>query len=239
MGFKILSVSLMMVVILLLFGCHKEIKRPEPPKSVAPAKVVNVCNDCHDSLGDVLTDDHPSINTDGLENCLRCHAKVFAQGGKSFDFIIHIAHYSSPSENIKKDITKNCWSCHRLDENRVFSLKGVKRGLGIKIEKAMVEKQEAYFRSWADSEYLDHKHAGNNATCRSCHETYFPDSRASMGQCLLCHINYEHIAELTNGVVPNPHRSHYEDLRCTLCHKAHQSSGLYCNKCHEFELKVP
>ena len=121
----------------------------------------------------------------------------------------------------------------------MLGLTGVKAGAGLKAEKVLVEKMDAYFRSWATSEYLDHRHADRDTSCRSCHEAEFPDSRAPVDQCLSCHISYEHVAELTRETEPNPHLSHYEGLRCTLCHKAHQSSELYCNQCHEFDLTVP
>jgi fumarate reductase flavoprotein subunit len=230
---KILSIVFPMVVFTFLLGCHKEMKNPAAPEPFVRQVVASVCNDCHDTLKAVLSKDHPPTETGALENCQICHSKMTAQGGKSFDLIIHLTHYAT------EDITENCLTCHRLDKNNAFGLTGVKRETGIKVETAVVEKMAPYFRSWAHSGHLDHKHAGNGATCRSCHETYFPDSRASMDQCLLCHVSYEHVAELTREVEPNPHRSHYEDLRCTLCHKAHQPSELYCDTCHEFDLTVP
>ena len=229
---KLLPV-LLLVVLYLMVGCHKELKTPMAPERPTRQKIVSVCGGCHDTLKAVLPDDHSPVENENLPACLACHSQVSAQGGRSFDLVIHFAHSST------EGITENCWSCHRIDEDGIFSLAGIKTESGIKVEEAIVEKMDAYFRSWASSEYLDHKHVGSDTNCRSCHETDFPDSRASMDQCLSCHVSYEHVAELTREVEPNPHLSHYEDLRCTLCHKAHQAPELYCNKCHEFDLKVP
>ena len=37
----------------------------------------------------------------------------------------------------------------------------------------------------------------------------------------------------------NPHRSHLGEIACTVCHKAHEASVVYCLDCHrKFEMKI-
>ena len=223
---------LLFFTVILAVGCHQALKVSDNTES-AQKQVINVCNSCHDPLTAVLPEVHLPVENDDLRKCLSCHSKLTASKSKPFDAIIHFAHYSS------EGTVENCWSCHRTDENAVFGLIGLENDEGTKVEQALVEKMAPYYLSWASSDYLDHKHAANGTNCRSCHETDFPDTRSSMDQCLSCHISYEHVAEFTSEVEPNPHSSHYEDLRCTLCHKAHQASELYCNTCHKFEIEIP
>lgn len=216
----------------LAVGCHQALKVPENTES-AQKRVVGACISCHDPLESVLPETHLPVENDNLQKCLSCHSGLTAGKSRPFDEIIHFAHYSSEAP------VENCWSCHRTDETAVFGLIGLDDDDGTEVEKVLVEKMEPYYLSWASSDYLDRKHADRGTNCRSCHETDFPESRASMDQCLSCHISYEQVANLTSDAEPNPHSSHYEDLRCTLCHKAHQASELYCNTCHQFEIEVP
>jgi fumarate reductase flavoprotein subunit len=216
---------LLFFTLVLAVGCHKDLKVSEANEPSAQEKLIGGCISCHDTLKAVLPEVHLPVKNDDLRSCLTCH--------RPFDAVIHFAHYST------EGLVENCWSCHRTDDNAVFGLIGLDNKEGTKVEKELVEKMAPYFLSWGSSDYLDHKHANNGTDCRSCHEADFPDTRASMDQCLNCHSSYEQLAELTSGLEPNPHSSHYEDLRCTVCHKAHQASELYCNKCHEFEMTVP
>ncbi len=97
----------------------------------------------------------------------------------------------------------------------------------------------SYYESWAGSGLLDHFHARQGVDCFSCHGTDEPEERAPEAVCMNCHGSYEDQAELTEEVYPNPHKAHLGNIRCTLCHKAHQESTLYCNQCHEYDLIVP
>jgi hypothetical protein len=218
---------------LLAVGCHKDLKLTESTEPPAQEKAIGGCISCHDTLKAVLPEVHSPVRNEDLRNCLSCHSGSTARESRAFDAVIHLAHYSS------EGIVENCRSCHRTDDNAVFGLIGLDNKEGSKVEEVLPESMAPYFLSWGSSDYLDHKHADNGTDCRSCHEADFPDTRGSMDQCLSCHISYEHLAELSSGLEANPHNSHYEDLRCTVCHKAHQASELYCNKCHEFELEVP
>lgn len=85
------------------------------------------------------------------------------------------------------------------------------------------------------------------ASCEDCH---LKDSHVvipTTDQCLSCHNSYSELAKKTENVedikkgISNPHKSHIGEARCTLCHKIHSPSVLYCNTCHspQFHLKVP
>jgi hypothetical protein len=224
---------LLLLMLNLCAGCQKKVKAPVVPEPLAEKSAASGCSACHEPLRTALPEGHRPIENDSLPSCLSCHSELSAKGGRSFDLTIHSAHYSAEA------FRDNCWACHRMNENGQFELSGVEGMKGIKVEKPLVEKMAPYFRSGASSKYLDHIHSGYDVGCASCHEKPFPDSRASMDQCLNCHVSYEHVAKLTEAVKPNPHRSHYEDLRCTICHKAHEPSVLYCNQCHKFDLNVP
>jgi fumarate reductase flavoprotein subunit len=216
----------------LAVGCHQALKVSEKTGS-DQNQDVSACIGCHDPLESVLPETHLALENANLRKCLSCHSGSKAGKSRPLDVILHFAHYSSEA------IVENCWSCHRTDEKAGFGLIGLDENDGTQVEKALVEEMAPYYLSWASSDYLDRRHAERGTNCRSCHEADFPDTRASMDQCLSCHISYEHVAELSSGSEPNPHNSHYEDLRCTLCHKAHTASELYCNTCHQFEIEVP
>jgi hypothetical protein len=37
----------------------------------------------------------------------------------------------------------------------------------------------------------------------------------------------------------NPHKSHLGEIACTVCHRAHAESKVYCLGCHQkFEMKI-
>lgn len=82
------------------------------------------------------------------------------------------------------------------------------------------------------------KHGQMGFACAMCHgDANPPTKRAPISACMQCHESYERVAALTADVVPNPHQSHQGEVRCTLCHKSHEPSVLYCNECHQFDLK--
>ncbi len=90
--------------------------------------------------------------------------------------------------------------------------------------------------AWAQT--VSGKHAEKGVTCVNCHGEAAPAKRAPVSACAKCHGDYAGIAKLTEKVTPNPHASHQGEVRCTLCHKTHEPSKLYCNECHQFDLKV-
>jgi DnaJ-class molecular chaperone len=81
--------------------------------------------------------------------------------------------------------------------------------------------------------------AHKSLPCATCHGTATPSRPAPASACMKCHGSYDAIAKRTAKITPNPHDAHVGQLRCTLCHKAHQPSVLYCDQCHDFKLKTP
>ncbi len=94
-------------------------------------------------------------------------------------------------------------------------------------------------------------HGDAGLTCESCHNTsHVVDS------CLACHANSDgtYRGELDkdgNGIEKEypeagktkkaaMHDSHGGKIRCTVCHSAHkeQPEKLYCNNCHQFDVKI-
>ena len=88
------------------------------------------------------------------------------------------------------------------------------------------------------------KHQARNVNCEACHNTAAPVSAAKSKSCMKCH-TYEAVAAKTAKMNPNPHDSHAGQLRCTLCHKEHSDSVVYCRECHKnkddqrFNFKTP
>jgi fumarate reductase flavoprotein subunit len=85
---------------------------------------------------------------------------------------------------------------------------------------------------------INGKHGAIGLSCASCHGTDAPTTRAPATVCGQCHGGYDKLAQATASANPNPHQSHQGEVRCTLCHKVHQPSVLFCNECHQFDLKV-
>jgi nitrate/TMAO reductase-like tetraheme cytochrome c subunit len=66
---------------------------------------------------------------------------------------------------------------------------------------------------------------------------------APVSACINCHgVVKLQTRDLKDGELVrhvNPHDSHLGEVSCTMCHKMHQPSVLYCNDCHKYEQRVP
>jgi fumarate reductase flavoprotein subunit len=90
-------------------------------------------------------------------------------------------------------------------------------------------------------------HAEAGLECANCHATDEPVKNAPQSSCIECHGDRSDetsmVLKETNGLefTVSPHNSHAGQIRCTLCHKAHKESVLYCNETchHKFILRVP
>ncbi len=86
-------------------------------------------------------------------------------------------------------------------------------------------------------------HLDNDISCADCHGTATPEKRASAKTCIGCHSEIpgtvKTYSDAGNTREVNIHNSHDGQLRCTLCHRIHEPSTLYCADCHHFEVKVP
>ena len=86
----------------------------------------------------------------------------------------------------------------------------------------------------ATSPYLDGKHAVKGMACETCHVTMPPKGVPANQTCLTCHSgSYTALAEKTQKVSPNPHKSHEGETACAECHRAHEPFVYKCGTpCH-------
>jgi hypothetical protein len=91
----------------------------------------------------------------------------------------------------------------------------------------------------ASPSFLADKHKSAGISCGGCHKENPPKGLVPTKVCTKCHGDQAKLAERTQKVVPNPHQSHLENVKCELCHHAHKPSENYCGNCHEFGYKVP
>jgi hypothetical protein len=97
------------------------------------------------------------------------------------------------------------------------------------------------------AETVDSAHEDAGLTCDECHDEGNPVKRAAAANCIECHSDKRDEAPIAfkddTGISyeVNPHSSHAGNMRCTLCHRIHTQSVLFCNEgCHhKFLLTVP
>jgi cytochrome c3-like protein len=189
------------------------------------------CLACHARLADTLPANHPAPGSEDIRSCLACHT----HGGQTMPlgWALHLHHYARPA------FGGSCASCHVIDEAGILRLIGVEERGWTRATRDTVERMGAYFRSWAGSAHLDHRHAGQRVTCVGCHGSSLPKEPVALENCLRCHGSYERLAGLTGNAAPNPHKSHLGEPPCTFCHHVHTDAAFYCNRCHTFELNIP
>lgn len=110
----------------------------------------------------------------------------------------------------------------------------------------------------ADKKIVSMKqHEKEGVKCVDCHGVDNPEKMASYQNCISCHENSDgtYRGDLDkNGVgiekeypesrktkMAAMHDSHVGKLRCTLCHTSHKApdnAKIYCNYCHQFEVKI-
>jgi len=86
---------------------------------------------------------------------------------------------------------------------------------------------------------LGDKHKKTGVVCEECHEGEISKGNVTKVNCFKCHIGYLKLAERTNKITPNPHKSHIGNLECIACHHIHKASEDYCGECHNIGFKVP
>jgi len=111
-----------------------------------------------------------------------------------------------------------------------------------------------YYESWKSGNLLASKHAAQGVECLDCHQkTYLEKAKEGLNyitgnytnplkpitfpwaQCQECHKkDFDRVKVATNFEQSNPHDSHLGEIDCTLCHKMHRQSEVYCAQCHEF-----
>jgi hypothetical protein len=120
-----------------------------------------------------------------------------------------------------------------------------------------------YVETWKKSDFLAHQHEKAGVGCLECHEVPLKQQKDHLAKskkkqykepleereygndlCLRCHGSYKDLIERTKdfrakGLPKNPHGSHYGEIDCNLCHKAHRTSVDYCAQCHQPGVSKP
>jgi len=192
------------------------------------ATAAKSCQACHPQLSATLPKAHPPVAGGDVKQCLSCHAVKGA--ARPLEWSVHDGHFRGAR------FTGNCWSCHEMGADGLLRVAGT-GGKGVKIARDKADAMLPYFKSWGKSDNLDRTHGAKRISCTGCHESFFPEERASEERCLDCHKGYPAVAARTAKMKPNPHESHLGEIRCTLCHKAHEASVDYCQQCHNFGFK--
>lgn len=110
--------------------------------------------------------------------------------------------------------------------------------------------------SYLTSNDLDNFHNQAGVECKECHD-YPLDAEISSGfkflvgdfdvdsegkllpvtygndMCFKCHISYDQVAQSTDFLTRNPHKSHNGELPCKTCHVSHGDQIDYCGQCHD------
>lgn len=201
-----------------------------------PAKPVT-CVGCHADFAAVLPKSHPAVPGKTLAACLSCHKP--AQGDKAepnrFAAALHRAHAGGSA-------SVDCTTCHVARGKGPIAVASGKVALPVTAD--ALKSLRPVMVSWASAPFLDSFHGKGGVDCAGCHGPGVPAAGAEIGneRCLACHGPMERLVEKTKPAQfadRNPHHSHLGEIACTVCHKAHEASVVYCLDCHrKFEMKI-
>jgi hypothetical protein len=197
------------------------------------------CASCHEGSSDLLGKGHPEVKVTTLGACLACHKpKVPVQGESNpFSATLHKAHLNEVT-------ALECTTCHTWSPGKSLGLPGQKISYG-KPSRQDMASLKRIFVSWAGSGYTDGLHSGKNVTCVGCHGKTLPEigDPVENERCLQCHGPFQRLLEKSapkDFPDRNPHSSHLGEIACTVCHKGHAASSVYCLECHRaFKMKIP
>lgn len=82
---------------------------------------------------------------------------------------------------------------------------------------------------------LADRHVAKQINCAACHGEKPPEPFAEVDNatCLRCHGPLEQLQSKYAALRDkNPHKNHLGDVSCTVCHKGHEQSVVYCDNCH-------
>lgn len=197
------------------------------------------CKTCHADFTSVVPSGHPPVKGGDLATCMACHQPGMPGTEKknAFSTRIHLGHLPPKG-------TVDCLVCHRWSAGKKFGLAGMKESWGAPTNEDMNVIKEI-FTSWASSPYTDNLHAKASISCANCHGKDLPvlDATVENNKCLECHGPMDLLvkkSEPSDFKDRNPHKSHLGDIACTVCHKGHQQSKVYCLECHQqFKMTIP
>ena len=199
----------------------------EPPGSCA-------VKDCHTDMRTVLPENHMKVEgKDNVSACMQCHlpSSETLKDTHVFSAKIHKKHVMEKKTE--------CSYCHAVQEDLSFTLPG-RESIGIP-DKETMKFLPDIAAEWAKSPFLAARHARKNVACSSCHGGKLPvlDDKPGNETCFTCHKSYAVLAAKTPGKYHpsrNPHGAHLGSVNCTICHKAHEPSIIYCKNCHKFDM---
>lgn len=197
------------------------------------------CTSCHDDLAELLEKSHPETTAESMGECLTCHKREEGRkrGQRPFSAKVHRAH-------INEATSVECTDCHTWSPDKSLGLPGRKAPLGTVSDQEMASLRKI-FLSWTSSSYLDGLHSRKDVTCFSCHGEKIAEAGdlVESDRCLYCHGPWDRLLQKTAPTdFPdrNPHQSHLGEIDCTVCHKGHTASSVYCLGCHKnFTMKIP
>lgn len=204
----------------------------------APSQAKTSCKTCHADFSSLVPQSHPPVKGNELSSCTACHQPGMpgTEMKNAFSTRIHTGHLPPKGK-------LDCLACHQWQASKSFGLAGVKESWGAPTKEDLDLTKEI-FTSWASSAYIDNLHAKAFISCANCHgkELPVPDATVENKKCLECHGPMDQLAKKTEPTEfkdRNPHKSHLGDVACTVCHKAHSESKVYCLSCHQkFEMKI-
>jgi hypothetical protein len=193
------------------------------------AATSGACKACHADLAAVLPPGHPPAKGTALGACLGCHkpgAKREARNG--FAAALHRAH-------AKAQGGLACAACHAVVTRGRPGVAGGRVVL-VASRDTMALATATMTAAGADG-WTAGVHAKAGVSCASCHGAGVPPpgAEAANERCLACHGPLATLVEKTKPAEHadrNPHRSHLGEIACTVCHRGHEASTVYCLDCH-------
>jgi len=197
------------------------------------------CRACHPDFAAVLPAGHDTVGEDTIAACLPCHpSQGFTVGAKApFVTRLHQAHLPPRGQG-------DCLVCHSWNDGKSFGLIGDKQSWGAPSGEEWQLLKEI-IESWAGSNFLDRSHGRAQVSCGGCHGLAVPGFDATVANpvCLSCHGPLSELAKKTEPADfkdRNAHASHLGEIDCSVCHKAHGPSKVYCLGCHQkFVMTIP
>lgn len=188
------------------------------------------CKGCHKDVAATLPKAHPAVKGGDLAACLACH-KPDAKGEakkNAFSVAMHRGH-------VKAGGGVPCADCHVVNAK---GKRGVARGKVVLVaDKEMLGLMTGVMTDAGAAQWSGGMHAKAGIGCAGCHGSATPGGPEEVGndRCLACHGPMDALVDKTkpaDHADRNPHRSHLGDIACTVCHKGHQASKVYCLDCH-------
>ncbi len=209
------------------------------PAALGEKAPAGSCGGCHAEWASVLPKGHPVVKGTTLGACTSCHVPDFGAGTANGGYTarLHRAHVDGKA-------ALGCAACHTIAAGRSFGLAGVKGSWGSPKKDEIALLQEV-MQSWGGTGTTGALHAKAGIACAPCHGKGLPrpDDTVANDRCLGCHGPMDALvqrSEPTEFKDRNPHKSHLGEIPCTVCHKGHGPSRVYCLECHrKFTMPIP